>query len=172
VLHAQPSVIAGADAAVIDLGSAMEALEWIEGVEAGPAVVLLAHDEHVDLGPWLAAGFAVLPHQSSVKQIAAAVQAAAVGLLSTTTGLLRSALRQDLRDEPHDGDDPVERLTPREIEVLTQMSQGLGNREIAARLRISPHTAKFHVAQIIAKLDASSRAHAVAKGLRFGLVAL
>jgi len=61
-------------------------------------------------------------------------------------------------------------LTPREREVLWKMSLGLGNREIAQALHISAHTAKFHVGQIIAKLDASSRAHAVAKALRSGLV--
>ena len=65
-----------------------------------------------------------------------------------------------------------ERLTAREHEVLAQMSHGLGNREIAQALHISPHTAKFHVAQIIGKLDASSRAHAVAKAYRYGLVPL
>jgi DNA-binding CsgD family transcriptional regulator len=48
------------------------------------------------------------------------------------------------------------------------MSHGLGNREIGGALGISAHTAKFHVAQIIAKLQAQSRAHAVAKALRAG----
>ena len=61
-------------------------------------------------------------------------------------------------------------LTPRERQVLVEMSHGLGNREIGGALGISAHTAKFHVAQIIAKLDAQSRAHAVAKALRAGLV--
>jgi len=68
--------------------------------------------------------------------------------------------------------DEVDPLTPREREVLLQMSLGLGNREIAHALHISAHTAKFHVARIIAKLAASSRAHAVAKALRSGLVEL
>ncbi len=64
----------------------------------------------------------------------------------------------------------LERLTPRERQVLAAMSNGLGNREIGGVLGISAHTAKFHVAQIIAKLQAQSRAHAVAKALRAGLV--
>ena len=59
-------------------------------------------------------------------------------------------------------------LTPRERQVLAAMSNGLGNREIGGALGISAHTAKFHVAQIIAKLQAQSRAHAVAKALRAG----
>ena len=61
-------------------------------------------------------------------------------------------------------------LTPRERQVLAAMSNGLGNREIGSVLGISAHTAKFHVAQIIAKLQAQSRAHAVAKALRAGFV--
>ena len=61
-----------------------------------------------------------------------------------------------------------ESLTPRERQVLAAMSHGLGNREIGGALGISAHTAKFHVAQIIAKLQAQSRAHAVAKALRAG----
>jgi two-component system, NarL family, response regulator YdfI len=54
--------------------------------------------------------------------------------------------------------------------VLEGLAQGLGNKAIAESLHISTHTAKFHVAQIIAKLDATSRAHAVAKALRAGLL--
>jgi DNA-binding CsgD family transcriptional regulator len=69
-----------------------------------------------------------------------------------------------------DGASDFEPLTPREREVLAKITLGLGNREIADALQISTHTAKFHVAQIISKLDANSRAHAVAKALRAGLV--
>jgi DNA-binding CsgD family transcriptional regulator len=65
---------------------------------------------------------------------------------------------------------PAEPLTARELEVLRHLARGERNREIGAALAISEHTAKFHVAQIIAKLRASSRAHAVAKALRAGLV--
>jgi DNA-binding CsgD family transcriptional regulator len=50
------------------------------------------------------------------------------------------------------------------------MSHGRSNREIGGALGISAHTAKFHVAQIIAKLDAQSRGHAVAKAMRAGIV--
>jgi DNA-binding CsgD family transcriptional regulator len=52
-------------------------------------------------------------------------------------------------------------LTPREIEVLAQLAQGLSNREIAERLVVSEHTVHRHVANIFAKLGVSSRAAAV-----------
>lgn len=66
-------------------------------------------------------------------------------------------------------DDP---LTPREREVLHLLAAGLGNKEIAGRLAISDHTAKFHVSQILAKLNAVSRAEAVSIAMRRGLVPL
>jgi DNA-binding NarL/FixJ family response regulator len=63
-----------------------------------------------------------------------------------------------------------ESLTPREREVLVLLSLGLSNREVAERLGISPHTAKFHVSSIFGKLGAESRAEAVSQGIRDGLI--
>jgi DNA-binding NarL/FixJ family response regulator len=63
-------------------------------------------------------------------------------------------------------------LTRRELEVLAAMADGASNKAIARRLGISFHTAKFHVAAILAKLDADSRTEAVAKAAQYGLVML
>jgi DNA-binding NarL/FixJ family response regulator len=63
-------------------------------------------------------------------------------------------------------------LTAREGEVLRLMAQGLGNKGIAAALEISAHTAKYHVASVLAKLDAHTRTEAVTRGLREGLLPL
>jgi len=63
-------------------------------------------------------------------------------------------------------------LTPRELEVLAAMADGASNKAIARRLGISFHTAKFHVAAILAKLDADSRTEAVARAAHLGLVML
>jgi DNA-binding NarL/FixJ family response regulator len=63
-------------------------------------------------------------------------------------------------------------LTRRELEVLAAMADGASNKAIARRLGISFHTAKFHVAAILAKLDADSRTEAVAKAAQAGLVML
>ena len=52
------------------------------------------------------------------------------------------------------------------------LASGLVNKEIAAKLSISEHTVKFHVAGILAKLDADSRTEAVTKGAQLGLVML
>jgi len=55
---------------------------------------------------------------------------------------------------------------------LLPLAAGLSNKEIAARLKISEHTAKFHVAAILGKLGASSRTEAVSVGMRRGLILL
>jgi DNA-binding CsgD family transcriptional regulator len=61
-------------------------------------------------------------------------------------------------------------LTPREMEVLGLLADGLANKEIAARLGISAHTAKFHVESLLRKLDAANRAEAVREGISRGLI--
>lgn len=65
-----------------------------------------------------------------------------------------------------------EPLTPRELEVFELLGKGLSNREIGGVLGISAHTAKYHVAQILAKVGAATRAEAVHEGLRAGLIGL
>ena len=69
-------------------------------------------------------------------------------------------------------DELLEPLTRREREVLQMLAAGLANKEVAARLAISDHTVKFHVASILGKLGASTRTEAVSAGIRRGLVML
>ncbi|WP_323185016.1 helix-turn-helix transcriptional regulator [Kitasatospora purpeofusca] len=64
---------------------------------------------------------------------------------------------------------PLEGLQPRELEVLDQLALGRRNREIAAALHISESTVKFHVANILAKLEVGSRGEAAALAHRAGL---
>ena len=64
----------------------------------------------------------------------------------------------------------VEELTPREMDALEMLTEGLSNKQIAARLGISDHTAKFHVNSILAKFRAGTRTEAVMRGIRLGLV--
>jgi DNA-binding CsgD family transcriptional regulator len=70
---------------------------------------------------------------------------------------------------PVEGDVP---LTPRELEVLTLLAEGLSNKAIARRLGISVHTAKFHVGALMDKLDAIGRTDAVAHAVRRGVIHL
>jgi len=64
----------------------------------------------------------------------------------------------------------AEPLTPREKQVLRLIGEGLGNKQIATRLEISEHTAKFHISSILGKLHVGSRAEAVSQGIRRGLI--
>jgi DNA-binding NarL/FixJ family response regulator len=68
------------------------------------------------------------------------------------------------------GPEPEHLPTAREIEVLQLVSEGLANREIGDRLYLSEETVKSHVRHLLAKLQARSRAHAVAVGFRRGLL--
>ena len=72
-------------------------------------------------------------------------------------------LPQDRIDEP---------LTPREVQVLELLAEGLPNKAIAARLRISDQTVKFHVSSISGKLGAKNRTDAVRRAVRRGLITL
>jgi DNA-binding NarL/FixJ family response regulator len=114
---------------------------------------------------------ALLPSEISTDQLIAALQAAAAGLVVLHPTEIPAAFpaatpaSQPLAELP-------EPLTRREREVLQMLAAGLANKEIAARLNISDHTAKFHVAAILGKLGAATRTEAVALGIRRGLILL
>jgi DNA-binding NarL/FixJ family response regulator len=76
------------------------------------------------------------------------------------------------RDQRHASEPSESDLTPRERDVLTLMAEGVSNKVIAERLGISIHTAKFHVASILDKLDATGRTDAVAHAARRGVIEL
>lgn len=112
---------------------------------------------------------AALPGDISPEQLVSALQAVASGLLvlhpsHADEGLAAGSSPTRALDEL------AESLTSRELEVLQMLAAGLSNKEIAARLNISEHTVKFHVASILGKLGAASRAEAVSLGIRHGLV--
>ena len=67
---------------------------------------------------------------------------------------------------------PGGHMTPRERQVLDLLGEGLSNRAIAERLGISDHTVKFHVAAVYGKLGATTRAEAVRRAFRRGLLTL
>jgi DNA-binding CsgD family transcriptional regulator len=127
-------------------------------------------------GSSLARFAAVLPNHISGEQLRAAIGAAAAGLsVSLPEGPAFSAAPVLPSSEPSGAaalGEPVEPLTPRERQVLQMLASGLANKEIAAKLNISEHTAKFHVAAILGKLGAGTRTEAVTMAIRAGLVLL
>jgi DNA-binding CsgD family transcriptional regulator len=99
------------------------------------------------------------------------------GLLADVPGL-RLAVPGEVADavvvvpEAPAQTDPDTGLTPRELEVLALLAEGASNKEIARRLGISVHTAKFHVGSVLDKLDATGRTDAVAHAARLGVIQL
>lgn len=131
---------------------------------------------------WLGGlGLGLLPRDASGEEIVAAVEAAASGLVALDRRLARAlaaALPAGMPERtPGQGQEaqaqqPGEPLTAREVEVLQLLAEGLPNKLIAARLHVSEHTAKFHVASIMTKLGAASRTEAVTLAARRGLLIL
>ena len=105
-----------------------------------------------------------LPRDASAEQIDAALRAVAAGLSVTVAE--EPGRRFEALAEP---DEPA-LLTPREIEVLRDVADGMTNKEIAGHLGISLHTVKFHLESLMRKLAVSSRAEAVSKSMRLKLL--
>jgi two-component system nitrate/nitrite response regulator NarL len=144
--------------------------------DKGCALVALCEDERniVTLAQSGMRGWAALLRSADGEEIAGAIRAVHAGIIALDRSF--SSLLTDYAayiDSLDTNIEPLEGvLTAREREVLQLMAQGLPNKNIAARLHISLSTAKFHVASILAKLDAASRTEAVTTGARRGLVSL
>jgi two-component system nitrate/nitrite response regulator NarL len=106
----------------------------------------------------------VLKPDATGEQLDAALRAVFAGLIVRST-----AVSPPRGFAPAD-DMPL--LTPREREILGLIGEGLSNKAMARRLGISVHTVKFHLEALFLKLDATSRAEAVTKGLRGGVIEL
>ena len=100
--------------------------------------------------------------ESGIDVDAIVVAASAASTLSMATGPA-----DEINDAP-----VFEPLTAREIQVLELLAEGLPNKAIAERLRISDQTVKFHVASISGKLGAANRTDAVRRAVRRGLITL
>jgi DNA-binding NarL/FixJ family response regulator len=116
-----------------------------------------------------------LPLDVTTDQLLAAIWATVAGLVVT---LELPSQEEDehngwiVNDERFAEEPLTEHLTARETVVLRLMALGYGNKEIASRLDISEHTAKFHVSSVLAKLGAARRTEAVTIGIMRGLVAI
>jgi DNA-binding NarL/FixJ family response regulator len=137
-------------------------------------VVLLEGTDPEDGIEALHAGaWAILPRSAGRDEIVAAIKAVADGFAVLPRALMATLLgASSLADDRPEHDAADAQLTPRELEVLSAMADGVSNKAIARRLGISFHTAKFHVAAILAKLDADSRTEAVTRAAQLGLVML
>ncbi len=145
-------------------GLDLEALESI-GASDLPIVALVSGEEAA-ASAWSAGLRNLLPRQIGPETLVRALLAAAEGLTVIDSALTRGLVPPVSQDSESDP------LTPREIEVLQLMAEGLPNKGIAARLAVSEHTAKFHVNAILRKMGAQSRTEAVVRATRQGLILL
>ena len=163
------------EAVVMDASPRDLAFDWRGRAGHIPRLALVDAKELEDGLEALRAGFAaILPRDAEREALAIAIKAMVSGL-----SVLPQALAARLIEPDAPADDPSAaaiapsaRLTPRELEVLAKMADGASNKAIARALDISFHTAKFHVAAILAKLDADSRTEAVTRAAQLGLVML
>lgn len=157
------------DVTVLELGAAGGidlAMAMASGSDVPLVVVVEEAEDALDIVAMGAA--AAVPAGLAASALGATIEAAGAGLKV----LPREALPPPGEAPAARGgdDDPVEALTARETQVLQLMAGGLTNAEIAARLGLSPHTAKFHVGVVLGKLRARSRAEAVARASRLGWI--
>jgi DNA-binding CsgD family transcriptional regulator len=133
------------------------------GARPGPSIII---DDGAQGGDASDADIrAVLPPSVGGELLRAMIRVVAAGFMISEAEELRG-----FSEAPGTDDEIV--LTPREGEVLGLLAHGASNKSIARALYISVHTAKFHVASVLAKLGARNRSDAVAIGIRRGLILL
>ena len=132
-----------------------------------PSVVLLS-DAAYTAEAWSTGVKALLLRAVNEDRLVAALLAAAQDLVTLDPEITPLLLPNVQNSVPP----PVESLTPRELEVLQHLAQGLPNKTIAHQLNISEHTVKFHVNASMSKLGAQSRTEAVVRATQLGLILL
>ena len=159
----------GADVVVWDLGTDLPlGIERLSAAVSTLApVVALLGDASGAAQAWAAGARGLLHRDTPPERLAAAVAAVAEGVTVLDDDAADALLR---RAAPGAG--PVEPLTPRELEVLRLLAEGLANKAVAARLEVTENTVKFHVNAIFGKLGVQSRTEAVVRATRLGLIPL
>lgn len=186
--------IAGQEHSGVDLLAAIDlyqpdAILWDVGWDPDRGALRTLCDRFASLAAFLPPTIGLLPAQHSVEIARQLREAGVRGLLlrSAKTLVLAAALTAvteglvvfdpDLLDALPPASQPQEparpeTLTPREMEVLRLLAEGLPNKNIAQRLGVSEHTVKFHINAIMGKLGAQSRTEAVVRATRAGLILL
>ncbi len=153
--------------------SAAEVLVWDWGWEAAPKlppdvpVVALLKQPEEAAEAWAAGARGLLLGNTRADGLSAALRAVLEGLTVFEPALTTALLVSPAAPEP-----PAEALTPREMDVLQLLAEGLPNKIIAQRLTITDHTVKFHVNAIMSKLGVQSRTEAVVRATRLGFIIL
>jgi NarL family two-component system response regulator YdfI len=174
MLGEDPALDAESDVIVADIsGESLESIvaSFTNGAAETPVILIMDRAATSSVQPAMNAGVrALLSSEVTSDQLVAAIRAVAAGLFVSQAANTAAAFPASIQGSA--SPELQEPLTPREREVLYMLASGLGNKQIADRLKISEHTVKFHVASILGKFNAGSRTEAVAIGIRRGLVLL
>ncbi len=167
-----------ADLGIIDLslpdGEGTDLIEELR--EANPdfaALVLTASLDRMEYARAVEAGAAGVLHKSAdVDTILDATRRVGEGetLLSDDELISLLRLAGQNREEEVEARASIEQITPREMEVLQMLAEGLSNKEIAAELHMSVDTERTHMMNILSKLGVHSRLQALVFAARYGLV--
>jgi DNA-binding NarL/FixJ family response regulator len=139
------------------------------------ALVLSAMSERRYLAEAIEAGAAGIMHKSApMSDLVEAVRSLAVGEQLLSQQEVIEALRfiGRVRESNREAQLAIDRLTPREREVLQALAEGWSDREIATRLHVGVGTVHSHVTNILSKLDVSSRLQALVFAVRHGVVTI
>lgn len=171
-------MLEGMDVAILDLdlpdGNGVALIHELR--ESSPncsIMILTASVDRSELARTVEAGAAGILHKSSrIDEIIDGIRRLHEGenLLSAreTIELLRLASRN--REQDREGQDRLRRLTAREVDVLSALSLGLGDKEIAEHLQVSTETVRTHMANILSKLGVQSRLQALVFAVRHDAV--
>lgn len=158
------------DAVVWDLGwEPTDHLEQLAEVsDEDLPVIALVLNEAEAAQAYSAGARGLLQRDVGAKSLSATVEAVIQGLVVSDLYLSDAILPFAEQDQPL----IFEELTPRELDVLKLLAEGLTNKAIAVQLEISEYTVKFHVNTILRKLGAQSRTEAAIRAARLGLITL
>jgi DNA-binding NarL/FixJ family response regulator len=161
------------DVVVVDAGPGdpadLEPIRDLALAQPGLPIVVLALDTADQVAALHLGAAALLTSGIDAESLRAAILAAARGLVTIARPDLAALLPQEA-DARAAASTMIEAPTRRELEVLQLLAQGLTNRQMAERLGVSEHTVKFHVTALLGKFDARTRAEAVARAIRLGLL--
>ncbi len=148
----------------------IEAVREIKRLAPNTKIIILTSYYESDqiFGAIKAGALSYLLKESSADELLQAIRSAAHGE-SKLYPLVAARLLKEVREQ---AESPLKDLTPRELEVLTQIARGRSNQEIAAELVISEPTVRMHVANILAKLHLADRTQAAIFALQKKLVPL
>jgi DNA-binding NarL/FixJ family response regulator len=172
------NMLGGLDVAIVDLnlpdGDGVDLIPQLRATSPRAVVlVLTASSDREEYARAVEAGAAGVIHKSvRIKEIIGAVRRLLSGeaLLSPDQIDDLLSLARHQREQSHAPQQITEQFTPRELDILRALAEGLNDKEIAERLHISVGTARNHVVKILGKFKAHSRLQALVFAIRSGLV--